>query len=309
MNSILIIMPYFGKLPIQFPFWLQSAYNNSTIDFLLVTDNDLESKDNVKVVNIDFEGVRSLAQSKFDFPLNLISPYKLCDFKPAYGVIFADYIENYNFWGWGDLDLVYGDIRSFFTESILEKYNVVSGWGHLSLYKNNDKCRMFYKTLESGFQSYQDVFCRPNNSAFDEYNHKGLGDLWKFLYPDEIWDCRLFDDVRVPRLSFNFVSEFHPEYSDRLIFEYSDQRLYRIYVGADGEIKKEETLYAHFQQRKFMKDKVFDYNNYLIVPNEFIPSETVTIKKLNHWCRKRDLRRKIWNLGRRIERRFRIIFK
>jgi hypothetical protein len=29
-----------------------------------------------------------------------------------------DYLKGYDFWGFGDLDLVYGDIRAFLTERV-----------------------------------------------------------------------------------------------------------------------------------------------------------------------------------------------
>lgn len=64
---------------------------------------------------------------------------------------------------------------------------------------------------------YRDVFTNNKNLCFDEYWHLGLSDKWKQLYPEKIWDSRLFDDIRIPETSMNFVSVFHPEYSDSLI--------------------------------------------------------------------------------------------
>jgi hypothetical protein len=52
MKSIIIIIPYFGKLPPIFKFWRQSAINNPTIDFLFFTDCNIQSTDNIKVINV-----------------------------------------------------------------------------------------------------------------------------------------------------------------------------------------------------------------------------------------------------------------
>ena len=37
--KIVMILPYFGKLPNYFDLWLQSAEKNSTIDWLIYTDD------------------------------------------------------------------------------------------------------------------------------------------------------------------------------------------------------------------------------------------------------------------------------
>lgn len=309
MKTIVIIIPYFGAFPKMFPFWLRTANENSSIDFVLITDNNLDTTGNVKVVNMQFEELKLKIQELFDFPISIPTPYKLCDFKGAYGFIFYEYIQNADFWGFGDIDLVYGDIRHFLTKEILEAYWVISGWGHLTLYKNDEICNNFFKTNLCGFQYYKSVFACPYNSAFDEFNHKGLSDMWTFLYPDKIWDSRLFDDIRVPRLSFNFISEFHPEYSVHLIFKYFDRKLYRIFIGSDGKIKMEQSLYAHFQQRSFMSVNALNQNEFMIIPNTFIDVEQITTDKLKKWTRPRNFERKIWNLRCRLKWRLNIIFE
>lgn len=39
-------------------------------------------------------------------------PMKLCDLKPFYGIIHRDLLEknNYEWWGFGDIDVAYGDL-------------------------------------------------------------------------------------------------------------------------------------------------------------------------------------------------------
>ena len=106
MKKIIIIIPYFGKLPEIYAFWRQSALNNPSIDFLFVADSHIEQAENIKVLNITFEQLKNYMQKFFDFTITLPSPYKLCDFRPAYGDIFGDYIKGYDFWGWGDIDLI-----------------------------------------------------------------------------------------------------------------------------------------------------------------------------------------------------------
>ena len=309
MKKIIIIIPYFGKLPEIYAFWRQSALNNPSIDFLFVADSYIEQTENIKVLNITFEQLKNYMQNFFDFTITLPSPYKLCDFRPAYGDVFGDYIKGYDFWGWGDIDLIYGDLRYFFTDEILSMYDVISGWGHLTLYRNNDFCNKFYRKKVEGYKYFKDVYTNPKNQVFDEYLHGGMSDRWEKLHPDRIWNSKLFDDIRVPRLAMNFISEFHPEYSENLIFEYSESKLYRIYRDCNGEICREQTLYAHFQQRKFLKISTCNLEHYLIVPNRIIDYQKVTINKLKKWTRPQELKRRLYNFKNRIKHRLNIIFK
>lgn len=294
MRKICIIIPYFGNLPRIFDFWMHSALNNPTIDFLLLTDCNVKSINNVKVFPFSFEEMQAHIQKFFDFPIALKQPYKLCDYKGAYGYVFQEYIKDYDFWGFGDIDLIYGDMRRFITEDVLEKYDVISGWGHLTLYRNNKFCNEFFKTKVDGFLYYKDVFLCERNLFFDEYWHNGLSDMWMFLYPEKIWDSRLFDDVQIPEISMNFVSVFHLEHSNHLIFLYENKKLYRLYLKA-GKIMKEETLYAHFQKRKFMKFRTNDFSQYLIVPNKFIKARHISLCMIKYYGRSREIEKYIYN--------------
>ena len=48
MNSIALVIPYFGKFNNYFHLWLESAKRNSTIDFHIYTDQHLENFANIK---------------------------------------------------------------------------------------------------------------------------------------------------------------------------------------------------------------------------------------------------------------------
>lgn len=59
----------------------------------------------------------------------------------------------------------------------------------------------------------------------------------------KIWNSKLFDDIQVPRLSLNFISVMHPERKN-LIFEYNENRLYRIYYDENRK-NKGKKRYMH----------------------------------------------------------------
>ena len=134
----ILILPYFGKFNNYFNLWLDSCKYNNDIDWLIITDNHINQiSNNIKVINKTFEDLKSYIQKKFNFKINLETPYKLCDYKPYYGYIFEEYIKGYDFWGYCDCDLIFGDINKFIIQDIFDKYDKIFRRGHLSFIRNN----------------------------------------------------------------------------------------------------------------------------------------------------------------------------
>lgn len=99
---IKVIIPYFGKFPPYFDFFIESCRCNSEISFLIFTDQiSLPNlPDNVIIQTCSFEDIKKLVQNKLALDikrLKAFSPYKLCDYKPAYGKIFEDYLTDADF--------------------------------------------------------------------------------------------------------------------------------------------------------------------------------------------------------------------
>lgn len=167
--KICLIIPYFGMFKNYFQLFLNSCENNSTIDWLIFTDSNQEYyfPKNVNKISIEFDELKDIVQQNFDFKICLDTPYKLCDYKPAYGEIFKKYLKNYDFWGYCDCDLIFGDIRRFINDEILERYDKLFTRGHLSLYRNNDKTNSFYRTQNK--IDYKTIYTSNKIYAFDEW--------------------------------------------------------------------------------------------------------------------------------------------
>lgn len=251
---------------------------------------------------MQFCDFQQLAQNAFDFKIVLDRPYKLCEYKQAYGSILKKYIENYDFWGFGDLDLVYGDLRAFFTEDVLS-HKFLLGWGHLTLLRNDDDATTYFMKHVDGYQDYKDAFTTSKITFFDEFGHKGCSDKWRYNRPDDCWLEWPFDNASKPKQSYHFNSLNRGW--KQVIFEHVDNKLYMLRFN-HGKLEKKESLYAHFQHRGFMKDKVTDYSHFLVTPRAIIdyPKHFVNIR-LRWLCRNRFLMTKyyqwkdriIWKLG------------
>ncbi|WP_347230516.1 DUF6625 family protein [Streptococcus oralis] len=109
-----IIIPYFGRLLEFIPYFLLTAKRSKRIDFLIYTEQKVEQFSKVNAQNISFDTLKKKIQSKFDFRISLDTLYKLCDYKVAYGFIFKEELENYDYWQFCDTDVLLGDIYHFF---------------------------------------------------------------------------------------------------------------------------------------------------------------------------------------------------
>lgn len=308
MKSIVIIFPYFGTLPSQYKMWRKSALSNPSVNFMFFTDANVDPAENIIVHRMKFDDFQKIVQKAFDFPIVLDRPYKLCEYKQAYGYILQDYIKNYDFWGFGDLDLVYGDIRNFIKDDVLAKYSFILGWGHLTLLKNCEDCNTYFMKEVPGYQSFKDAFSTSKITFFDEFNHKGCSDKWKDCRPQECWLEEPFDNVSKPKQAFHLCS-LNRGWRN-VVFEHLNQKLFMIRI-CHGKIEKMESLYAHFQHRPFMKDKTKNYNHFLVTPMTIINYPYYFEKiQLLYYCRKRPIRTKIaqwkdrllWKLKKSYER-------
>lgn len=172
--TIAILTCWYGTYPWYFPYFIHSCAYNPTIDFYIISDNKeaIPNKPkNVKLICKPLEEINTIASKKLDFTVNIKYPYKLCDFKPAYGFLFSEITKGYDFWGHGDLDVIYGNIRDFITDELLQGFDIISprpDWvpGCSLLFRNTEKMN----TLFMQSKDYQKVFTNDRHFCFDETN-------------------------------------------------------------------------------------------------------------------------------------------
>ncbi len=152
-NRIAIVMPYFGRLPACLGTYLASLVGKH-FDVLWISDLPVaEHPDNFKVVPMTFDACKTRIAERLGVPICITSGHRLCDFKPMYGHIFEDLLEGYDYWGFGDCDLVYGEaFNGFLDKTVLSGggYDVVSLQreflsGPTCLIRNDERMRTLYR--------------------------------------------------------------------------------------------------------------------------------------------------------------------
>ncbi len=251
MKKIAIISVYFGKMPSNYDLLLKSIQENPSIDFKIVTDQKKQSSlPNLEYICMGLGELNKLVKLKIGDGFGISRPYKCCDFKPVYGILFEDYVLGYDFWGHCDIDLIFGDLRKFISDDILNRYDKILPLGHLSLYRNTKTVNNRYKENGSLVGTYKEVFSSNESCYFDEQN--GIGRIYyKNKYP--YYDRRVFADISF--MHKRFVLAFNDKNYKNQIFYWENGHIYRAFA-LNGTIKREEFAYIHFKKRKYLKNLV-----------------------------------------------------
>lgn len=172
-NRIVLLYAYYGPFPWYFKYFLHTCGFNAGVNFVLITDNAAppDLPPNVRFENLSLSRLQQMASVKLGFEVALHQPYKLCDLKPAYGYLFPHLIEGFEFWGHGDIDVIYGNIRNFMTDDVLNRHDVITVIndfisGSFTLFRNAEKTNRLF--MES--RDYVKVYADSKNYCFDETN-------------------------------------------------------------------------------------------------------------------------------------------
>lgn len=241
MTRVVLIVAYFGNFPPYARWFFKSIELNETIDFLIITDqDDLPAIGNVHYLKMSFDEFRKNVQSYFDFTITMSSPYKIVDYKPAFGYIFEDFIQSYDFWGNIDVDVIFGNLRHFLTEEVFQSYDKINELGHLTLYRNTKTNNRYFMSKVG--MPFTEVFTTNIIRVFDErIGMQAKFDLLgvpSFLIPE-------FIDV--DPFSFKLKGIGIKNYPHQ-VFLFRGGKVFQVYVE-NGNIHSNEFMYVHFQKR------------------------------------------------------------
>ena len=168
--KICIVHVFFGEWPSWFTVFLKSC-RGTGVDFLIVTDskNNNFQANNLNFLYLSMAGFNKKATIKLGFDIQIKNAYKLCDLKPCYGKIFEDELTTYEVWGYCDSDIVLGDLKTFFSDVLMETYDVVSfqrGFpsGAFCCLRNRKDIVNLYTTVHK----YQKKLSYQDYTGFDE---------------------------------------------------------------------------------------------------------------------------------------------
>ena len=237
MNKIALIIPYFTVYP---PIWLNLNFytcsKQSNIDFVYFTDCDeiiyLASKySNIICHKISFEDYCNNVSNRLGLAFHPQHAYKLCDLKPFYGFIHEDILKQYDFWGYGDNDLVYGNLEVLTSDNMLSSYDVITTMseriaGHFAIFRNNEK----YRTLGFKCPQWKEHLLLNEHVGFDE------SDWVRLVLPEKRILTAIYKSLFKPFMSYGkWVEMTYRLYSNKWNRKFTKE-MFTTPIPKDGDV-------------------------------------------------------------------------
>ena len=260
--SIMLVCPYFGGFPGWFPYFVESCRHNPTVDFCLYADADspVELPPNLQIRKTTFAEYNAHVSDRLKISFEAARPYKLCDLKPATGYLHEDVFEGYDFWGYCDIDLIFGDIRAILTPEVLS-HNVITTHakrtaGHFSIYRNTEAYRTAFMNCKNWREIYQD----PKNHRFSERIFSNQFVKFKsgaaFLRP--LWE------MMNPLARNIYFREQYTTHSNKIRWEDGSLNFPTEWYWKKGKVtnnaSSREFIYFHFMRWKTYWDESMDWS-------------------------------------------------
>lgn len=282
------ILVYFGHFNCYFQQWLNSCAINKTIDWLIVTDDKSQFylPQNARLIYTGFKDVQDKIYSIWGRNVRIETPYDLCVYRVAYHRIFPELITGYDYWGFCDCDLIWGNISVAIEEPMQNGFDKISWRGHFTLFRNDETINDVYTKEVDGIYSFRDAISRTPKNHLNLFDEVGINLLFDH-YRLKTYKGLLFANLKVKYKNFrcSLFSDKEEFKNKNQIFEWNNGTLYRIYAHND-ELHKEEFVYVHFLKRHISNSlSSHSSDHFLIIPNRIIDYEPITLEKVLKWSK------------------------
>ncbi len=168
---LIVLIPYFGRWPEWIELFVESCKWNPSVRWRFYTDcGEPENRaDNVDYVHLSFDDYKALVRERLGVAFDPPAPYKLCDLRPCLGHIHERDVAGFPFFGYGDVDVIYGNLRDFYTDGVLTRFSVLSTHperlsGHFAVLRNTSALRLAFERIPD----YQALLEQPGHTNMDE---------------------------------------------------------------------------------------------------------------------------------------------
>lgn len=245
-QSVCIIAVYFGRLPDYFEFWLYSCAQNPEFNWIFLTNKeniaDRVWPNNVTAIPSSLADFSSRVQNTIDIQTTIKRAYKICDFRPTFGVVFKELLAGYDFWGFCDIDLIWGKLSHFITNNVLDDHDKILARGHLCIVRNVESVNCVYQKQVA--PSYREILQSEKSFIFDEWHgfHRlcSESDL-------RCWNEEIVADIDPKFTSFHLTR--HVNFPAQ-VFQYAKGEIHQVFKAFESaSLEKREYAYVHFQKR------------------------------------------------------------
>lgn len=234
------------KIARYFPMWLKSAGYNPDIDFLILSDQEIKDlPGNVSYEKTSMEREILRFEHALKKKITIRDSYKFCDLRPFFGITYEKFLQDYDFWGYCDVDLAFGQVRSFITDEILDNYDRIYDLGLLCLFRNTEEINHIWEMGGSIYSDY-DIFRSKGKATSEEYY--GLNLICE-KNPDKVRWYKKREAADFVKYLSNYEISFSKDNKEYQVFYWEDGHVYRAYWENNG-MRSDEYVYIHWQKRK-----------------------------------------------------------
>lgn len=138
----------------------------------IFTPNKYENlPENVEIIDMTAEQFAELVEKKLGVKPNIfittqgVPSVHVTDFYVASGIIFEDYLKDFDFWGITNMDMVYGRLSRFVPDEVLKESDIFTDDvatinGIFSLYKNTEKVNNLFKEIPYWKEKFTQEPCK-----------------------------------------------------------------------------------------------------------------------------------------------------
>jgi hypothetical protein len=273
---ICMLIPYFGAWPKWFDLYLYSCSRVREIDFYYFTDCEVpdEVYPNTKFYRTTLEFYAEKVSKALGISFPSDSPYKLCDLKPFLGKVHPDIVSEYTFWGWSDIDLIYGNLEPLLCKENLMRYDLITSHsnlvaGHFTIIRRGSR----FDGLSTKIRDWKAKLQDECNHALDEQEFSFLSEpslylmrvVWK-AFLSRFRQSKSREEFRSYQVMQDLLEFTHPralfhECYSTLVPEPGQRWVYELGPGSIKEAGLGEELpYLHFLY--FKKTRYLDTDRY-----------------------------------------------
>lgn len=170
-----LIQLWVGKIPDYFWFHYETTKNLNNVEFLIFTDSNLVvDSNNYRIIPITKFEIEEKVSLMLNYKYKISNSKKINDLKSCLGELFEEYLTDSDFFGFYDIDTLFGDFQKWVFPHMNE-YDVISFadsvyhnrlCGPLTIFKNTYKNRTLYRKKINEFIN---ILNNDNIEAFEEH--------------------------------------------------------------------------------------------------------------------------------------------
>jgi hypothetical protein len=131
-KKVAFVIPFFGEWPHFTELFLIGCSASRKADFFFISENSPsvilpKNSRHVKMPNAE---IKKRIENSTKVQLGGIPGHKLCDFRPFFGLAFEDHLKSYAYWGYCDIDMMFGDIDKLLEDQLSGATDIFSAHAH-----------------------------------------------------------------------------------------------------------------------------------------------------------------------------------